>query len=622
VAIAIGVGKAEPLPYLSGAINGAAGFAVWAAAMQHEAHVVTDDAEPVTFGRLRRELERALAGPPIHRLLLYFAGHGLIREAGEGLWLLSDWYRELRAVAVEPLKRRLYRYGIDQIAIFADACRKLPADIAAADLIADAVLGRGPRSHAEPWLDKFIATQDGMATFMIPGDHPRDDRCLFSGVLLEGLWGTRHAAFSREKTHLITSRSLAEYLRTEVKQLSGRYGTSVVPSVQPSFPEGDDVYYGDGPRPTAPVFPAWPPGPTEDGFRTLLEAGALESVESSRRGLEAPSGESDRAMAAIDSEDDELFLIDEPDVLFGDADFGGGSAGSGLGRELFRRMRAHPEVDFDSDTGFVVEGLRDAWSVPDIAIARGELRDSWQLLRPDGAFRDAPVPVVLELANGGFAAITCLPMYIAAITLDRGGVSALVYRFILSSGSSMPSEIAIAAMESDHLDPSAALDLAVGMRFLKRVDPVLGVLAAYLYDAIGDRDSIRRTAHFLARSGVAIPYDIALLGQLDCERDGDALIARIPEVEARTPQTELERRHSWVWQRTAAITGPVGGRWPWLRQGWAYLDDPVDDGYALIDPVLLQIRDHLRPARFTTLDAGGAALLRAWLGLQPALDRS
>jgi hypothetical protein len=47
------------------------------------------------------------------------------------------------AVAVEPLKRRLYRYGIDQIAIFADACRKLPADITAAELTADAVLGMG-----------------------------------------------------------------------------------------------------------------------------------------------------------------------------------------------------------------------------------------------------------------------------------------------------------------------------------------------------------------------------------------------------------------------------------------------------------------------------------------------
>lgn len=616
MAIAIGVGHAEPLPYLSGAINGAAGFAAWAAAMQHEAHVVTDDAEPVTFGRLRHELERALAGPPIHRLLLYFAGHGLIREAGEGLWLLSDWYRELRAVAVEPLKRRLYRYGIDQIAIFADACRKLPADIAAADLIADAVLGRGPHSHAEPWLDKFIATQDGTATFMIPGAHPRDDRCLFSGVLLEGLWGTRRAAFSREKTHLITSRSLAEYLRTEVKQLSGRYGTSVVPSVQPSFPEGDDVYFGDGPRPPAPVFPAWPPGPSEDGVRGLPEAGALESAEDSRGGFGSPVGRSDRIGGAIDSKGDERLFIDEPDLTLR-----GRSPSSGPGWELFQRMRAHPEVDFDFGTGFVVEGLRDAWSVPDIAIARGELPGSWQLRRPDSAFIDEPVPVLLELSDGGFAAITCLPMYIAAITLDRGGISALVYRWIIPSGSSMPSELAIAAMEAGHLEPSDALDLAVRMRSGKRIDPMQGVLAAYLYDAIGDRDSIRRTAYFLARFGVGIPYDIALLGQLDAERHDGGLIAHVPETSASTPRTELEHRHSWVWRSTPATMGPVGGRWPWLRQGWAYLDDPVDAGLALIDPILLQIRDHLRPARFTTLDAEGAALLRDWLGLQPALDR-
>jgi hypothetical protein len=95
-------------------------------------------------------------------LIIYFAGHGLIREAEEGLWLMSDWYNELRAVAVELLKRRLYKYQIDQIAIFADACRSLPTSIDIADLVADGVLGRGPSLvDTMPPIDKFIAAQDG-----------------------------------------------------------------------------------------------------------------------------------------------------------------------------------------------------------------------------------------------------------------------------------------------------------------------------------------------------------------------------------------------------------------------------------------------------------------------------
>jgi hypothetical protein len=266
----------------------------------------------------------------------------------------------------------------------------------------------------------------------------------------------------------------------------------------------------------------------------------------------------------------------------------------------------------------VVEGLRSAWSVPDVAIVPGARPDAWLVRHRGPTASDDPVPVLLQLARGGIAAILCLPGHITTLTLDRAGVSGLVYRDDGMEHTSRSSELAIAAMEGGHLDPSAALDLAVHARGRKHIDVMQGVLAAYLYDAIGDLDSIRRTAYFLIRRGHSIPYDIALLGQLDCERDGGA---RIPRVDARTPLTDLERMHPWTWNGTPPTTGRVAGAWPWLRQGWAYLDDLADDGAGLVDPVLLEVRDHLRPSRFTTLDATGAALLGAWLGLQPELDR-
>jgi uncharacterized caspase-like protein len=110
VALAIGVRDAKPLKSLQGAINGAQGFHDWATKLGYASRLLTDEDEPVTMARLRTELEALLkpdAGP-IHRLLLYFAGHGLIREAEEGLWLLSDWWTERKAVAIEVLKRRLF----------------------------------------------------------------------------------------------------------------------------------------------------------------------------------------------------------------------------------------------------------------------------------------------------------------------------------------------------------------------------------------------------------------------------------------------------------------------------------------------------------------------------------
>jgi hypothetical protein len=241
VALSIGVSSAPPLPYLSGAVNSAHGFHKWAAALGYQAVLATDENAPITVARLRGELEAILnpANAPFHRLVLYFAGHGLIREAEEGLWLLSDWHKDLRAVAIEALKRRLRMYEVKQITIFADACRSLPPDINAADLTADGVLGRGPiNPQTMPDVDKFIAAQDGTATFMVPGENPEDDRCLFSGVLLEGLWGAKPTAFSAVRKNLVTSNSLGTYLKSEVAMVAGRYKYTLNPIVSPRSLKG------------------------------------------------------------------------------------------------------------------------------------------------------------------------------------------------------------------------------------------------------------------------------------------------------------------------------------------------------------------------------------------------
>ena len=196
VAIVIGVGKVNDARFrpLRGAVNAAEAFHEWAQSIGYQSHLITDKQEetPVTFERLRFEIEAALVGPrdpplkaadaretidkalaqaaPIHRLLLLFAGHGLIKEMEQGLWFLSNSVAEQRVVDAEKLRRRLYRYGVGQIAIVADACRELPKTIDLADMVSDAVLGLGPKRSTirlrltnssprrmEPWPTPFPA---------------------------------------------------------------------------------------------------------------------------------------------------------------------------------------------------------------------------------------------------------------------------------------------------------------------------------------------------------------------------------------------------------------------------------------------------------------------------------
>jgi len=581
-ALAIGVSDAPPLPYLGGAVNGARAFHRWAKALGYDARLVTDEKNPVTALRLRRTLERLLAkgGSGTHRLLIYFAGHGLIREAEEGLWLLSDWNHELRAVAVEALRRRLYLYQVDQVAIFADACRSLPPDIEAADLTPDAVLGRGPGPRSSVVaVDKFVAAQDGTRTFMIPGSTPEDDRCLFSGVLLEGLWGTKAGAFSTALQNKVTSRSLGTYLQTEVPRVARTYRCTLVPTISPTFPEGDDVYFGDGPPAKPPTFPDWPPAAA---LTTQGPTGAPARRAVAPRARPAP-----RAVKA---------------------------SAKPLEQKLKRQKRPQR---FETGSGFAIDGekVKAVWTSRDVIAGAPQRPDWWHIgSRSRNDLRlEKPVPVLIELASGRFAAATALPEFVASLVVGPRGVSGLVYRAIYGRPEdATATERALGQMERGALRADAATDLAIALRQGKHADPVRGVISAYLYDSIGDVDNIRRMAFFYLQRRQPIPYDIALLAQLKGGRLRDGgLWATVPAVRRGTPRTEGEDRFRWTYSATARAKGPVGGLWPCLRQGWSLLDDPAPDGSTLVLPGLIELTNRLTSARFTTLDkAGGLQLIR------------
>jgi Caspase domain len=577
-ALAIGVSDAPPLPFLGGALNGAREFHEWAQALGYDSRLVTDEEEPVTAERVRKELEGLLLADDreIYRLLIYFAGHGVIRELEQGLWLLSDWNEELRAIAVDPLKRRLDRYRVSQVSFFADACRSLPADVDTADLTPDALLGKGPapRSPTPPAVDKFIAAQDGTTTFMIPGAEPNEDRCLFSGVLLEGLWGTKKEAFSPVARGKVTSQSLGAYLQAEVQEVAQGYRLTLVPSWSSTFPAGEDIYFGNGPKVKAPKFPPWPPADE------LIGLGG------------AATGAEFRAAPAAPSTDNQL--------------------------EEQLRDQERPDA-FETRSGFAVDGeaVVGIWT-PDGVVAETHVRPNWwRVRRANEVVLQQPAPVLIELAGGLFAATTALPDFIASIVATDRGVAALVYREVYGHQEiATATEDAIGRLERDALRADDATDLAAELRQGKHADPVRGVISAYLYDSIGDVDSVRRMASFYAQYGQAIPYDIALLGQLEGERRDDGLLwATVPAVPARDPRTEDEQELGWTYSATPETSGPVAGLWPWLRQGWAFLDDPAEDGSTLVLPGLIEAADDLTPARFSTLHHAGARRLADAFGL-------
>jgi hypothetical protein len=408
IAIAISVANSVRGRFLGGATNGAKDFLAWAGACGYETTLVSDEETPVTMTTLRSALETALAAtadPSIFRVIIYFAGHGVIREAEEGLWLLSDWKEELRAVAVEILKRRLAKYGAQQVTIISDACRSLPSSIEVMDLVADAVLKSGPCApNPLMAVDKFIAAQDGAAAFMLPGDDPQDDRCLFTGVLLEGLWGQHSDAFSKIEAGKVTSGSLGTYLTIEGARRARDYGLTLNPNVTPTFPEGENYYYDKVAGPAAPALRPWP---SPDSFEVRSAPGVFLQDAAPDADDDFPS-----LAAARPRMPQPPAGMSRPRASAGPSPRGGGGpAKTSFGREP--RERRSPERDqmTFATRGAVARRLHAPEGLSAITATQGRW---WRLASTHDAAQSETIPLLIDLGDNRVAAITSFP----AMTAD------------------------------------------------------------------------------------------------------------------------------------------------------------------------------------------------------------
>ncbi len=553
-----------------------------------------DDPDPVTVDVLRLKFATMFKDrTTVHRLLLYFSGHGMIRDAEERLWFLSRWDTELKVVQVEFLRRRLMRYyNIEQIAIFADACSVLPSKVEQLDLSLDGVVPlRTIAVEVETQIDRFDASQDGDAALMLPFENADDDRGLFSGVLLEALWGTKTEAYSRLKQNKVTSGSLGSYLKAEVPRVAKIYKHELKPRVSPTFEEDDDIYFEVTPAFTAPALPNWP---SPDVVIGTAGPSAPKEIE-----IKRPDAERDFTFRQEDAE------FTEPE-----------DAGELLINKIDRRPI--PGMGYGCIGIRVQGGEVRSFRTRELIKARwqsSKQKDEW-LLRGH-AHPESAEPVLIEFGDGMFAALTALPHFTTHVLRDARGVSGLVYRSSDNPNSvNRMAENALAEMENGTLRMDALVDFATGLRQGKHRDPMLGVISAYLYDSIGDLGNIRRMAYYYLQNSQPIPYDIALLAQSPGEIRNGRLWTRIPAVAAQKPRTAAEKKFSWTHEELIASDGEVAGFWPWMRQGWTYLLDPMEVELGLIQPQMADVFHHLRPGRFVMLDPAGGEYLCKLFGLE------
>ncbi|WP_176042997.1 caspase family protein [Burkholderia stabilis] len=565
--LTIGVSEAPPLSHLPGAITVAREMGDWARKSGFVTEVITDENKtPVTIARIREILLGMLStNDKVELFILHFAGHGLRSGAEQNAWLPSDWHKEMRAISVEGLRRQLYRHGIKSLSIFGDACRSLPADIDTADIFGDPVLPRGPYDVVVPIIDRFNAAGDGQQAYMLKGDGVAPPRCVFSTVLVEGLCGLKDEAFDKYNPDCVIPESLALFSMERLKEIGEKYDLKCSPDCTTGIPREHAIYFKRGGNPIDLPIPQWPAPPSR-------------YQERDRPG--------------------EDLQASPPDIAFG-----------ALKRHFRDSLSLHSYVA-PWRLNVAIRG-----AVPKKIWSTSPVEES--LIDADGAVyrvrgaADGAIQILVEFDDGVFASAVVYENLITLISRDEKGeinwtcVSKRVeFKRRLNTSINVIKDLQAGNLSADQVD-----DIAAKLREAKHINPTLGAIASYLYDYTGDIDSIRRMAFFYCQNYQPMPFDVAFMGLLSTKDMGrDGIVADVPPIPARPQSPANGRLPDWVTRATDGESGQVAGLWPWLRQGWQFMEDPAPQEKAAAEG-LRDVANFLLPSQFSSFKEQGARIL-------------
>lgn len=573
--LTIGVSRSSPLTPLPGAITVAHEISTWAQQSGFTTKLITDEANsPVTIPRVRETLLAMLPrNDEVELFIMHFAGHGFRTGAEQNVWLPSDWYQEMRGISVEGLRRQLYRHGIKSLSIFSDACRSLPPDIETADIAEDPVLPRGPYDPVQPILDRFSAVMDGEKAFMLKGDQSSPARCIFSTVILEGLCGHRDEALDRHLPDCVIPESLGLFAQARMREIGERYRLKCSPDVSTGIPREHAVYFQRGKSSASnippPRWPTPPEHPTQDKLIVEWNTHPFENIDT-RATLE---------------------------------DW-----------ETTRKQR-YIRNSFSIGSDFIGDGINLVvlGQTPKRIWATATARWNGGAERPNEYridVEDTAVQVLVEFPDGVVASAVVYRELITVLTRDKRGVIGWTcvdrWRQVqpqIENSIDVNANLQLGNLPADQVD-----QIAADLRETKHVNPVLGAISSYLYDYTGDIDSIRRMAYFYCYYNQAIPFDITFMGLLATKRHGRVYQATVPAVAARRQSPHNNGLPDWVTRATTEKQGNVAGFWPWLRQGWQFVEDPEPEDRFVADR-LRDVIPFLLPSQFSSFQMKGAEIL-------------
>lgn len=575
--LCLGVDRAGSLPTLRAAASGALAFADWARGQGCDVTLLTD----VGGGRVGISdafdaVKAFVDAGGYEQLIIYFAGHGFLLTQGTEYWLLSRAPENPNeAINVVRSVEDARNCGIPHVVFISDACRTPATGPPLSAVIGGSLFAAGPVRPQRGEIDTLFATLPGSPSWEIPAAQtPGGFSAVFTETLLAAVRRPRRnwieaipepAAPPGTVRSVVTTRTLKPHLE----------GT--VPSTAADF----DVRLRQLPEVRVEtVLPKY--------FAEVDPAVARAPVRGTDEGISIAT--------SVRTVGERVFSLALPgrgggwDLIFDDDPLG-------LGRNIDLEIATVGRVSFETRCGLSVLGAEV------VAVEAGDWGNELFVeanlpsvrLFPPGDTGGTSVVLGVRVPSGRVTGVVVagLANFVGTLSFDDEG-RLVGLNYVPSQNSPLFPDY---QLERDEIEPlkafltvaaregrlaaegRAARALGDRLRQFKRLDPMLGLAAAYAYSQAGALDSVADVFRHL--EGVAdqtpIPFDVAQLA-------------------SRLPDT-----------RAAALASPRAPGLPLFAQGWALLgpDDP------LFVPVHSTLRGRLVPALWTTFDETGLDLARA-----------
>ena len=556
--IAIGVDRAGHFPALRGAASGAEQVGEWGREQGFETTVFSDaDGKVVGPEEIFEAISKIVESRTCSQLVVFFSGHGVLRAPDCELWLLSEVGRNPNhAINVNGSISLARQCGIEHVVIISDACRSLAGTLQVSMVDGYRIFPAYRSNNTPPEVDVFYAALPGDPALEVPADDANERHCgLLTECMLTALRGDVQTVIETVMTEggapqqVVASRPLKQHLAHAIPQAAQRVSIAL------------------SQRPESRVESALPK------FLATIEHGAGGAAA---EGPHSPPDLTEPAAARGSLEWRQEHLMRPR--------WGKPLPKRVLNTEMRRLVAAMDNRETGMQTGFHVIGGEIA-----LICEIGRDQKTWRGIDgPSIEIRgEAARTLYLRFKNGTSTLVAAMPGFVGTLIVEGGRIVTINYtpsamrdphndyEYLGEELEMRRAYVAVAARQGSFRLPQATLawDSARYLRLLKRMDPTLGIYAAYAYHQAGDLNGIRSIYRFMQADRQLIPFDVAMLAMAGGRRE-QVILDYLPGV-------------------------------PMLSQGWSLLGEMKQ----LMPSFLLEAGRHLEPSLWTTFSKKGSAIL-------------